>query len=98
MADGGAESPQAVYPGGLGYFAGPLIGFDSTDPNLTSNDGSPLSSVFISDGSDTLLVSLLTSSSAQIPGNTKFVDMVYPYILMSTDGDLTSVFGVVKAV
>ncbi|MEO8609475.1 MAG: hypothetical protein ABI690_16405 [Chloroflexota bacterium] len=84
----GAESVQAVYPGGVDYTGNLVIGFDSTDPDLTSNDGSPLSSVFITDGSSTLLVSL------QIPGNTKFIDMVYPYILMSTDGDLTSVFGV----
>lgn len=94
LADGGAESAQPAYLGGLDYLGSPVIGFDSTDPNLTSNDGSPLSSVFFTDGSNTLLVSLQSGSSSQIPGNVKFIDMVYPYILMSTDGDLTGLFGV----
>ena len=67
-ADGGAESSQPVYPGGLDYLTGPLIGLDSTDPNLTSNDGSNLSSVFLTDGQDTLLVSLQAGGSVQIPG------------------------------
>ncbi|MEP6984431.1 MAG: hypothetical protein ABI970_02460, partial [Chloroflexota bacterium] len=35
-ANSGAESSEPVYPGGLDYLTGPLIGIDSTDPNLTS--------------------------------------------------------------
>jgi hypothetical protein len=93
MTHSGAESAQPVYPGGLDYFGGPLIGFDSPDPNITTNDGSSLSSVFMTDGNNPALVSVQSGNSAQIPGNSKFIDVVYPYFLMSTDGDLTGLFG-----